>query len=474
MDVAVVGGGLAGLTTAYLLRQRHPVLFDLRPRFGGNARGERWMGTDFSIGSAYVMTPDPGSFVHRLYHRLGLHLVKRSSMPPDPVEIAGQVAQGFWQGAGLSPAEQAAFQRYAAVVTDMAENHYPEIPLSSDPVAAAAVLEMDTTNFEADLQQRMGMPLPPLLAAAIQAYFHSSFGAGMQEISAASGWNFVAAEEYGRWVFPGGNAALARALWQKLHHVELTSLPSNAPPMLRAGCRVVDVRRDNQRMRVTWVDAAGATQTLRAKTVVMAGSKHVAKHVLHDIAALDPPKYEAMQRVNTSAYLVANVLLTAPVALDFYDIFLVHNAAYPMDPVACELNSRPADVLNGNYARVQNLPRSVLSFYWPLPWASARFALILNDPYTTWAQRLVPHVLDTLSMLGVSASAVRQVRISRWGHAMPIAAPNFIADGVPQELLRPFQQRVFFVNQDNWALPAVENTLEDARSVAAEVNAFLG
>lgn len=472
VDVAVVGGGISGLAAAYFLRNKRPVVLDLRPRFGGNALGERWMGTDYSLGSAYVITPDPGSVQSKLYRQLGLHLQKRTSAPPDPIEINGQLAQGFWQGAGLSTAEQLAFQQYASVVTDMAENQYPEIPLSSDPAAAAAVLAMDAVDFQTDLVQRMGMPLPPLLAGALQAYFYSSFGAGMQEISAASGWNFVAAEEFGRWVFPGGNAGLAQALWEKLRHVELTQ-PASAGPMLRPGCRVVDVRRDGQRTKVTWVDAAGNTQSLRARAVVMAGSKHVAKHVLHDITTLDPDKYEAMQRVGTSAYLVANVLLSQPVALDFYDIFLVHDAAFPMNATASELDSRPADVLNGAYARTSNLPRSVLSFYWPLPWPSARFALILNDPYNTWSQRFLPQMQSTLSMLGVSMNEVRQVRISRWGHAMPIAEPQFIADGMPQELMRPFQQQVWFANQDNWALPAIENSLDDAHTVAQQIKAYL-
>jgi hypothetical protein len=45
----------------------------------------------------------------------------------------------------------------------------------------------------------MGMPMTPLLRQW-QSYFFSSFDAPLEEISAACGWNFVAAEEGGRWV----------------------------------------------------------------------------------------------------------------------------------------------------------------------------------------------------------------------------------------------------------------------------------
>ncbi len=137
----------------------------------------------------------------------------------------------------------------------MAEEEYPEIPLPEDPADAAAVKELDRKTFREDLEERMGIPLTPLLAAGVQSYFYSSFGAGMEEISAASGWNFLAAEEFGRWVFPGGNSSLASALWSRLRDVEAAGPPGTS--LLRPSCTVVDARRSGDRYVVTWVDAQG-------------------------------------------------------------------------------------------------------------------------------------------------------------------------------------------------------------------------
>jgi hypothetical protein len=283
----------------------------------------------------------------------------------------------------------------------------------------------------------------------------------MEDISAASGWNFVAAEEYGRWVFPGGNAWLAMELWKKLRQVE-NAQPPSALPLLRAGCRVVDVRRVGDRVHVTWIANNGQVKTLSARAAVMAGSKHVAKHILHGLPTDDRAKYEAMQRIDTAAYLVVNVLLDAPVERDFYDIFLVSDTMFPMTPGAFESAPRPIDVLDGSFAGNQNSPRSVLTLYWPLPWASARFSLLLDEPWDHYANLLVPRLRQILTLLDLQDSDVRQVRMARWGHALPIARPEFIANGNPQELLRPYKDRIWFVNQDNWALPAVENSLLDA------------
>ena len=41
VDVAIIGGGLSGLAAAHLLPDAKVALFDLRPRLGGNALGER-------------------------------------------------------------------------------------------------------------------------------------------------------------------------------------------------------------------------------------------------------------------------------------------------------------------------------------------------------------------------------------------------------------------------------------------------
>ena len=70
IDVAVIGGGISGLTSAYLLREHNPVIFEMHNQFGGAARGEVWNGVPYSFGNAYVITPDPGTFLESFYQEL--------------------------------------------------------------------------------------------------------------------------------------------------------------------------------------------------------------------------------------------------------------------------------------------------------------------------------------------------------------------------------------------------------------------
>jgi hypothetical protein len=473
VDVAIVGGGLSGLATAYLLRQFRPVVFELRDRFGGNSQGEQWSEIPYSLGGAYFITPDDGSFLQQFYTELGLDRVVRVSDPPDPVEVYGRIRNDFWSGGGLPEEEQVAMKRYADVVAYMANEAYPEIPLSADPKERARVLSLDQVDFRKDLEARMGMPLTPFLHAGVQGYFYSSFGAAMEEISAASGWNFVAAEEFGRWVLPGGNSYMVQELWQRLHQLEQETTAVCPNSILRGRCRVIDVRPYRDNVQVTYSDANGQLQSVEAKHVVMAGPKHVCKHILYDLRNRDLEKFNAISLIPSHPYLVANVLLDAPISRDFYDIFLVGDETFPANPQDFLLSPRVTDVIRGDFANPVTANHGVLTLFWPLPWSLARFTLIQNEPWQRYAELLVPQLRHVLNLLNIADGAVRQVRMTRWGHAMPLAHPNLIASGICEKAAAPLGKNIRFVNQDNWSLPAVENCLLDAQRVAEEIAELL-
>jgi NAD(P)-binding Rossmann-like domain len=473
VDVAVVGGGLSGLASAYFLRHHNTVLFELRDRFGGNSLGEEWQDIKYSLGGAYFITPDPGSFLEHFYHELGLHRLIRTSEPPDPMELNGIIRDDFWSGLGASVEEQKVFRRYAEVVTQVWENEYPDIPLSADPIEAARVRALDVFTFREDVERRMGMPMTPLLAAGVQSYFFSSFDAPMEEISAACGWNFVAAEEGGRWVLPGGNAQFVYEIWRRLKEREDHVPPKCRPHFLRGRCRVIDVRPRGERLQVTYYDAGQNLRSISARFVIMAGSKHIAKYVLFDLEHWDWDKLQAMNQLQTFPYLVANVLLQSPIERDFYDCFLLGDGRnYPMNGEELSQNPIVTDMVRGDYAR-EHGPRSVLTLYWPLSWPAARFTLLLGDPWRHYTELLVPQIRRMLSLLDVPESAVRQVRLARWGHAMPIPRPGLIANGTVEMAARPIGNNLYFANQDNWALPAVENSLLDAKAVTDTIRRML-
>lgn len=476
LDVAIVGGGLSGLATAHALRDRRVALFDLRPRFGGNAMGERWRGLQWSLGSAYFMSPDRGSRLAELYTELGVDSQVRVDESPLTFEWESQVTAEL-AGPRATREELAQVAAYRARVAYYANDAYPDIPFDGAPSRELAAL--DAQNFQTALEEACGGPLPARLAYALQAYCYSSFGVGMQELSAAAGWNFVAAEEFGRWILPGGNSGLARALWRTLareqqRHGTGGLLGGTAGgPLLRPGATVTTIDRHPEGALVRWRDDAGRVHRSLARHVVLANAKHIARHMMPWLEKADPEKFEAMEQVPTVAYVVANVILSRPVPPELYDLFLGGDASYPMNDYAFSQRPIIADAVNGTFADRTLGPGAVLTLYWPLPWHTARFTIVQPEQWRDYATMGAPQIAHMLSLVGIAPSDVLQVRLTRWGHAMPYARPGSLSGGLPAALRRPIDGRIWFANQDNWLLPAVETCLLEGFAVADKVRGAL-
>ncbi|MGV6813608.1 MAG: FAD-dependent oxidoreductase [Phycisphaerales bacterium] len=472
VDVAVIGGGIAGLSAALELAEYNPVVFELHDRFGGNAQGGTINGAEFPLGSAYFITPDDGTRLNAYYKNLGLHDVVRIDDLPAPAEINGQINDDIWSGMGVPKEDIPAYEAYRKLVLRMADE-YPDVPFPEQ-----WMIDLDKISLREHIEQEMGMPVPAPLAAAIQAYCYASFVAGWEEVSATLGWNFLAAEEYGRWVLPGGNAWMAEQLWQKLRVLDRKD-PAHAPH-LRPNRRTVDARQqDDGRWLITWIEPDGSYRSLLAKEVVMACAKNIARHILYDLENEDPELYLQM-RLPRRAYLVANVIVDQPIPLDFYDIFLLENPEnYPMSEGEAQNFWRYTDVTNGSFTpgpNAHNLPRrpSVLTLYWPLPYESARFTLILGDPIERYALALTEKLRGTLNLVGLDESNVMEIRFARWGHAVPLSRVRFLADGLPAVFNAPYKDSMHFANQDNWGMPAIENAVFAAFDAADAIKARLG
>jgi len=75
--------------------------------------------------------------------------------------------------------------------------------------------------------------------------------------------------------------------------------------------------------------------------------------------------------------------------------------------------------------------------------------------------------------MGIDPSTITEIRLSRWGHAIPAAQKGLIADGTLERASKPFG-RIFFGQQDNWASPCFESSVQCAQAAADQARKLAG
>ncbi len=335
----------------------------------------------------------------------------------------------------------------------MFDDSFPEIPFSEDAKEARAVRELDALSLEAWLAKELG-PIDPIAMEYIQLYCWSSFNGSVDELSAAQGLNFLAAEVDGVLALPGGNAALTEALYRKL--------AADSRVRLRASSFVVDVQVKSDRVLVCTYENK-KLRTIEAKKCIYAAPKFLLKDVMPDAPA---PILSAAKDLTYRAYLVANVALKRAAPAAHYDVYTL-DGEVPQAPSAMHQSDRAfTDLISGDWATGATHSQ-VLTVYRPLPFDGARQFLFHPGAHDKHRDLVIEGLEPVLSALGLNRADIEGVRMSRWGHAVPVATKGYASSGSPEAFEAGIGGRLFFAGQDIWANPALETALETARRAVA-------
>lgn len=455
--LAIVGGGLSGLLTAYAFREYHPVILEQAGRFGGNAKGQAWRGTDYGLGSAYFPKPEKGSPLHRFYTELKLDKLVQIAPDSFPVGSGGKLVSTFWEGAAEPEHREtyAKLQDFLKSVSASKPFAFPEIPTANAQRWQSAQL-LDARSFRQVIEGAVG-PLPPLLSQAIEAYSWSAFAAGADEVSAAAGLCFFASDNRAICVAPGGNAGIAE-------HLLKTCLAAGVPQdRFRPRSLVLKVQSETEAVRITYADADGKLRGIKARAAVLACPKFAVGKILEGI---ESERLAAFREIEYRSYLTAGVMIQKPLRSRFYDLFL-------LNAKAGEAPRRATDAVVGSLGQMRGR-HSVLTLYRPMP-AQSRAALLDKNAYAAIRAEFQTQIeTELLPLLGFKKSDLADLRIARWGHALPLPKPGVYARNLPQALRKPFGTRVFFVEQDNWLAPAIETCAGDLTLQEPLIRSVLG
>lgn len=458
-DVVIVGGGMSGLIAGHYLKNKNPLILEQDIHFGGNSKGEMMKDAAYSIGAAYITIPDDNSDVEQFLKDTDLlEELKLEKSEETQYNFKDQLIRDFWKGA-TDPKNAEQFIVVDNELRRIYNDAYPDIPWTSDSqISKAEFDELDRLTFEQWLTITFGKVHPHILEY-FQLYCWSSFNASIDELSAAQALNFIASEVDGVLALPGGNAAITQRLYERIQSA--TSKNS-----LRAGAFVLRVeKKSDGDVWVTYEDEIGNMITVATKKCIVASPKFVAKHIVANIPA---QQKKIMDSLSFRGYIVANAVYSTAIKSPGFDVYCMEGSM-PETPAAMKPAKRAfSDVCFGTWAADDKTQMGVLTIYKAFPYEGARQFLFNPASHDKHKKLISEELISFAKTTGLDQSKFIGMRMTRWGHSIPVAYKNLIASGELEKMNAPIDDAIFFANQDNWANPAFECSFAVAK-VAAEL-----
>lgn len=458
-EMVIIGGGISGLTMAHEFRHLNPIVLEQATRFGGNAKGESWKGLEYSLGAAYFTKPDEGSRLDLLLKEINAYSVIREKNGNEGVLLKDKIFNQFWQGEGALEKDKTQFLKlhhYLTKINNQDEGYvFPDYP-TLDSATVSYVKNLDTKSLYEHFKKVLGEEINPTLLSALEHYCWSSFCGSITEISAAAGLNFLAGEKGTVLVPKAGNSSIAEKLYWNLKN---TVTESN----LRTQSLVVDLKVDADGVVVSYLDSNQQLKVIKSKVVVCCCPKFIIAKILQEI---EPARLKVIQQLKYRSFLVGNVLINKPLKFDIHDLYLAGNGNVNLKKVKVNsLKQKVTDIVFANFADSDN-DRSVLSFYRGIPFDQFRADMLDENSYARFYKDFETQALEMGSILGYGKKDIDSIRLTRWGHPLPLAQKGLIASGVLEQTQQPFLDRIYFAEQDNWMLPSLESATQSVFHVS--------
>lgn len=405
-DIIIVGGGVSGLSAAYMLRHRDVLLLEKEPHWGGNAYLMDYQGSAYASGAAFLENSE---------HAFAF--AKEIGLEPLPVNnwdgsiLNGEFVADTW-GDGLdrlpfSPSVREAFKKFKK-----------------------EMLAIDVKTRE---QELYNLPFSKFFAGYPEEvkqwwdnYGPSNWGANTEETAARIGISELHAiagpdRRDDRYTWPGGLGAITKKLAELLR-------PQFSDRM-QTGATIVSVSQEKDTAKVTYFHE-GELKTVGTKAVIMATPKFITRRI---VEGLPEKQDEAMHQLHYIPYPVVNLIFEKPVFNKGYDTWCPGNKFTDFIVADWVIRNQPG------YQQKYN----ILSFYTPMDEDDRGY--LLTEPGCRKIAEGVLHDFQNL-FAGSNVDPV-EVHIYRRGHPLYKSAPGVYTQVQP--LARQPLDRIFFANTDS-------------------------
>ncbi|MFT5354948.1 MAG: glycine/D-amino acid oxidase-like deaminating enzyme [Polyangiales bacterium] len=464
VDVAIVGGGVAGLAAGWRLRRQgrpNVRIYEMENTPGGTARGGQSRVSRYPWGAHYLPVPRQDDRILRsLLTEMGA--LRDGGEPAEEVLVREPDERVFFRGfwyrglypyAGASPEDLAELERFQSLMAGYAarrdEDGHPAFRLpmrecSRDP----ELLRLDTFDAATFLAQS-GFRSPRLLWLCDYAC-RDDYGLRLADASAwALVFYWAARMEPGKeessdiLTWPEGNSALTKHMARSLRG----RIDSN---VLAAR---VEVLRDaeGEGARLLLLTPSGARRSVRAERVIMATPQFITRHL---VVGAETPRFDG---TSFGPWMVANLHLNERpngrgVGLSW------DNVLY---------DSPSLGYVSATHQRGREVGPTVWTYYFPLCDGTPSEARqrLFDANLEEWQEAII---LDLERAHPSLRQHLRKVDIWRWGHGMVQPRVGFLGGGARFDAGAP-SGPIHFAHSDLSGLALFEEAFHHGVRAADEV-----